>query len=101
MGVPSNSQTEPHAMPQSAVPRTADRNLRGFLASNTDIVTRAATPVPIGHTRVLSAHGKQPILFENFIGKRGFLPCDTLVKHRAVEALARRAGLARQIRQAA
>ena len=33
MGVPSKRQTEPQTMPQSAMPRTADRNLRGFLSS--------------------------------------------------------------------
>ena len=34
MGVPSKRQTEPQTMPRSAMPRTADRNLRGFLSSN-------------------------------------------------------------------
>ena len=65
------------------------------------MVTRVAKSAPIRHTRVLSAQSKQPMLFENFIGKPGFRPCDALVKHRPVQALARRAGLARQIRQAA
>jgi len=50
--------------------------------------------VPIGHTRVLPAQSKQPILFENFIGKPGFRPCGALARHRPVQALARYAGLA-------
>ena len=65
------------------------------------MVTRVAKPAPIRHTRVLSAQSKQPMLLENVIGKHGFQPCDALVKHRHMQALARRAGLARQIRQAA
>ena len=40
MGAIFNCQSERQAMPQSAVPRTADRALGGFLASCTGIVAR-------------------------------------------------------------
>jgi hypothetical protein len=83
VGAPSEHQSEPHVVPQSAVPRRADRNLHGFLASNADIVARIAKPARIGRTRALPPRSRQPVVFEDFGGKPGFRSCDTPVKNRA------------------
>ena len=101
MGAPSKPETGPQAMPQSAAPRTADRNLRGFHASSTDIVTRVAKLVPIGRSRVLAVQRMQPILFKNFIGKPSFRPGDALFTRRPLQGRARFSGLAPRIRQTA
>ena len=70
------------------MPRALDRDLRGYLASNADVVTRIAKPVSIEHIPALSAQSEQPILFENIIEKPGFRLCDILVKHRTLQARA-------------
>ncbi|MDP3939471.1 MAG: hypothetical protein Q8R92_15230, partial [Deltaproteobacteria bacterium] len=92
MGVPSKHQTgrdaETRVAPPSALPRALDCDLRGFLASNADVLTRIAKPVSIEHIPALSAQSEQPILFENIIEKPGFRLCDILVKHRPLQARA-------------
>lgn len=65
-----------------------DRDLRGHLATNADIVTRVTKPVSIDHIGALSAQSENPILFENIIERPGFRMCDILVKHRAHQARA-------------
>src|ERR1700740_598193 len=65
-----------------------DASLRGYLASNADIVTRISKPVHIDDVGALSAQSDRPILFENIIEKPGFRLCDILVKTRASQARA-------------
>src|SRR5258708_1036796 len=65
-----------------------DASLRGYLASNADIVTRIAKPVHMADIGALSAQSDQPILFENIVEKPGFRLCDILVKNRRAQARA-------------
>jgi hypothetical protein len=65
-----------------------DKDLRGFLNTNKDVVTRITKPVSINDVGALSAQSEQPILFENIIEKPGFRLCDILVKHRSLHARA-------------
>ena len=59
-----------HRPPPPAKP--LDASLRGYLASNADIVTRIAKPVHMENIGALSAQSDQPILFENIVDKPGF-----------------------------
>src|SRR5262249_15025762 len=63
-------------------------SLRGYLASNADIVTRVTKPVHMADIGALSAQSDQPILFENIIEKPNFRLCDILVKTRRSQARA-------------
>jgi 2,5-furandicarboxylate decarboxylase 1 len=65
-----------------------DASLRGYLASNADIVTRVTKPVHMADIGALSAQSDQPILFENIIEKPNFRLCDILVKTRRSQARA-------------
>lgn len=65
-----------------------DRDLRGYLQSNADIVTRIAKPVSMDHIGALSAQSDQPIVFENIVERQGYRLCDILVKHRKLQARA-------------
>ncbi len=79
------------ASPHSSVAAPAkplDASLRGYLASNADIVTRITKPVRMADIGALSAQSDQPILFENIIEKPGFRLCDILVKTRRAQARA-------------
>lgn len=76
---------------QSAIadkPGPPDRDLRGYLETHSDIVTRIRKPVSIDDIGALSAQSEGPILFENIKGKPGFRLCDMLVKHRWSQARA-------------
>ena len=44
-----------------------DASLRGYLASNADIVTRIVKPVRMDDIGALSAQSDQPVLFENIV----------------------------------
>jgi 2,5-furandicarboxylate decarboxylase 1 len=68
--------------------RSLDASMRGYLDTNSDIVTRITKPVRMAHVGVLSAQSEQPILFENIVEKPGFRLCDILVKHRRLQARA-------------
>lgn len=59
-----------------------DRDLRGYLDTNEDILTRITKPVSIDNIGALSAQSEGPILIENIIEYPGFRMCDILVKHR-------------------
>ncbi len=59
-----------------------DKDLRGFLKTNSDIVTVIAKPVSIDDVGALSAQSENPILFENIKEYPDFRMCDILVKHR-------------------
>ena len=62
--------------------RPLDRDLRGYLETNADIVTVVTKPVSIDDIGALSAQSEGPILFENIVEYPGFRMCDILVKHR-------------------
>lgn len=68
--------------------RPLDGSLRGYLASNADMVTRIVKPVRMDDIGALSAQSDQPILFENIVEKPGFRLCDILVKTRRAQARA-------------
>ena len=59
-----------------------DKDLRGWLATNRDIVTVIRKPVGIGQVPALIAQSHKPILFENIKEYPGFRLCDMLVRHR-------------------
>lgn len=74
------------AVPVSA--RPLDRDLRGYLETNADVVTRIVKPVSLEHIPALTAQSERPILFENITEKPGFRLCDILVKNRDLQARA-------------
>jgi 4-hydroxy-3-polyprenylbenzoate decarboxylase len=65
-----------------------DKDLRGFLKSNEDVLTVVTKPVTTRHIGALSAQSEGPVLFENVEGKPGFRVLDILVKHRNLQARA-------------
>jgi len=77
-----------HAAPPYTPARPLDKDLRGYLDSNADIVTRVTKPVSLELVPALSAQSERPILFENIVEKPGFRLCDILVKHRELQARA-------------
>jgi 2,5-furandicarboxylate decarboxylase 1 len=77
-----------HAAPPYTPAKPLDRDLRGYLATNADIVTRITKPVSLEFIPALSAQSERPILFENIVEKPGFRLCDILVKHRELQARA-------------
>src|SRR6516162_170508 len=79
--------TVSHAPPPRSQ-QPLDKDLRGYLETNRDVVTRITKPVSIDNVGALSAQSEQPILFENIIEKPGFRLCDILVKHRPLHARA-------------
>ena len=76
-----------HAAP-AADAKPLDRDLRGHLRTNADVVTRIAKPVSLEHIPALTAQSEQPILFESIVERPGFRLCDILVKHRDLQARA-------------
>src|SRR5712692_469301 len=77
-----------HAAPPYTPGRPLDKDLRGYLATNADIVTRVTKPVSLEYVPALSAQSDTPILFESITEKPGFRLCDILVKHRELQARA-------------
>ena len=65
-----------------------DASLRGYLDTNSDVVTRITKPVSIENVGALSAQSDTPIVFENIIEKPGFRLCDILVKSRRTQSRA-------------
>ena len=65
-----------------------DASLRGYLETNSDIVTRITKPVRIDDIGALSAQSDLPIVFENIVEKPGFRLCDMFVKNRRSQARA-------------
>ena len=59
-----------------------DKDLRGWLDTNRDIVTVIKKPVGIGDIPALIAQSHKPILFDNIREYPGFRLCDMLVRHR-------------------
>ena len=70
------------AKPRALTNRTLDRDLRGYLDTNADILTVIEKPVSIDDIGALSAQSEGPILFENISEYPDFRLCDILVKHR-------------------
>jgi 2,5-furandicarboxylate decarboxylase 1 len=77
-----------HAAPPYTPARPLDKDLRGYLATNADIVTRITKPVSLEYIPALSAASERPILFESIVEKPEFRLCDILVKHRELQARA-------------
>jgi len=77
-----------HAAPPFTPAKPLDKDLRGYLETNADIVTRVAKPVNLELIPALSAQSQKPILFENIVESPGFRLCDILVKHRELQARA-------------
>jgi len=77
-------------MPDTAAIRKnqLDKDLRGWLATNGDIVTVITKPVGIDDVPALTAQSHKPILFENIREYPGFRLCDMLVRHRWSQARA-------------
>src|ERR1043166_2678290 len=75
-------------LPPPPAKKVLDASLRGFLASNVDIVTRITKPVRMADIGALSAQSEGPILFDNIVEKPGFRLCDMLVKTRPAQARA-------------
>ena len=67
---------------QPARKNRLDIDLRGYLETNSDIVTVIKKPVAIDDIGALSAQSEGPILFETIKEYPGFRLCDMLVKHR-------------------
>src|SRR5690242_12309615 len=65
-----------------------DRDLRGYLETNHDLVTCIQKPVSIIDIGALSAQCDTPIVFENIREYPGFRVCDMLVKNRRTQARA-------------
>jgi UbiD family decarboxylase len=65
-----------------------DRDLRGYFATNRDIVTHIHKPVSIMDIGALSAQTDTPIVFENIVEYPGFRVCDILVRTRRTQARA-------------
>ncbi len=59
-----------------------DKDLRGYLETNADILTVIEKPVSINDIGALSAQSDQPILFDNITEYPDFRLCDILVKNR-------------------
>src|ERR1043166_7064207 len=75
-------------LPPPPAKKVLDASLRGFLASNVDIVTRITKPVRMADIGAPSAQSEGPILFDNIVEKPGFRLCDMLVKTRPAQARA-------------
>ena len=65
-----------------------DKELRGYLETNQDLVTRVIKPVSVMDIGALSAQSDYPIVFENIIEHPGFRVCDILVKNRIAQGRA-------------
>src|SRR5437868_12209313 len=77
-----------HAAPPFTPAKPLDKDLRGYLRTNADVVQRLTKPVSIDYIPALSGASNRPILFENIIEKPGFRLCDILVKDRDLQARA-------------
>lgn len=78
----------PAPAPQEGKNFQLDKDLRGYLETNADIVTVITKPVKLDEIGVLSAQSEQPILFENIVERPGFRFLDILLKHRPLQARA-------------
>ena len=65
-----------------------DTDLRGYLKTNSDVVTVISKPVSERLVGALSAKSEKPILFENIVERPGYSVLDILLKHRNLQARA-------------
>jgi len=65
-----------------------DKDLRGFLKTNEDVVTVIRKPIKPEHIGAVAAQSDQPVLFENVVGHPGFRVLDIVVKNRNLQARA-------------
>jgi 2,5-furandicarboxylate decarboxylase 1 len=65
-----------------------DKDLRGWLETNEEVVTIITKPVSVKHIGAIAAQSEGPVVFENVIEKPGFRVVDILVKHRNLQARA-------------
>jgi 2,5-furandicarboxylate decarboxylase 1 len=75
-------------LPPPSAGQSLDDSLRGYLATNADVVHKIVKPVNMENIGALSAQSDRPILFENIVEKPGFRLCDILVKSRPMQARA-------------
>jgi 2,5-furandicarboxylate decarboxylase 1 len=78
--------TQSDAAPKPGIP--LDKELRGYLETNRDLVTHVTKAVSVMDIGALSAQSDYPILFENIIEHPGFRVCDILVKNRMAQGRA-------------
>src|ERR1700680_1933311 len=71
------------AAPKAGTP--LDKELRGYLQTNKDLVTRVTKGVSVMDIGALSAQSDYPIVFENIVEHPGFRVCDILVKNRIAQ----------------
>jgi len=84
-----------------------DRDLRGYLKTNADMVVHVSKPVHLDQIGALSAQSELPIVFETIIGHPNYRICDMLARTRRTQARALGVApdqfvstLARRLRQA-
>jgi 2,5-furandicarboxylate decarboxylase 1 len=65
-----------------------DGDLRGYLDTNADIVTRIVKPVSIRDVGALSAQSEYPIVFENVTEHPGYRVADMFVRNRVTQGRA-------------
>lgn len=65
-----------------------DRDLRGYLETNADVLTVVKKPVAAKHVGALSARSERPILFDNVEEHPDFRVLDIMLKHRDLQARA-------------
>ncbi|MEK9678697.1 MAG: hypothetical protein VW169_09945 [Rhodospirillaceae bacterium] len=76
---------------------TLDKDLRGYLETNKDILTVIDKPVSIDDIGALSAQSEGPILFENIKEHPGFRLCDMLLSPDGARRITDVAPVLRQI----
>lgn len=77
-----------HRAPPRTPAKPLDKDLRGYLQTNADVLVRVGKPVSLDVIPALSAQSSRPVLFENIVEKPGFRLCDILVKDRELQARA-------------
>ena len=77
-----------HRAPPRTPAQPLDKDLRGYLQTNADVLVRVGKPVSLDVIPALSAQSSRPVLFENIVEKPGFRLCDILVKDRELQARA-------------
>lgn len=66
-----------HSTTPRSPAKPLDRDLRGYLDTNSDVVLRITKPVNIEHIGALSAQSEQPIVFENIVEHPGYAAAAT------------------------
>jgi len=69
-------------VPDGNAGQPLDKDLRAYLETNADIVTRITKQVNIDDIGALASQSEGPIVFDNIKEHPGFSVCDMMVKHR-------------------